>query len=157
MQTIIRPLLSQELPAASTLVQRVFDQFEAPDYPAEGIATFHRFTTPEAMHKRLQNNAMQIWGAFRDEQLLGVLATRDGTHISLLFVETAFHRQGIARMLFDAFRSTCRIDSPHRPITVNSSPYAVGIYLRLGFAATDCECLRDGIRFTPMEYLPTVK
>lgn len=154
MQTIVRPLLAHELPAASALVQQVFDQFEAPDYPAEGIATFHRFTAPEAMDERLQNNVMQIWGAFRGDRLLGVLATRDSTHISLLFVEAAFHRQGIARMLFDVFRTACLSDAARCPITVNSSPYAVGVYLRLGVAPTAPECIQDGIRFTPMEYRP---
>ena len=37
-------------------------------------------------------------------------------------------------------------------ITVNSSPYAVEAYRRLGFVDVDNEKLLDGIRFTPMIY-----
>jgi len=36
-------------------------------------------------------------------------------------------------------------------MTVNSSPYAVDIYRRLGFHAISEEQLTDGIRFTPMK------
>ncbi|WP_460645598.1 GNAT family N-acetyltransferase [Lacrimispora brassicae] len=37
-------------------------------------------------------------------------------------------------------------------MTVNSSPYAVEIYHKLGFVDTDTEQLVNGIRFIPMEY-----
>ena len=35
-------------------------------------------------------------------------------------------------------------------MTVNSSPYAVGIYRKLGFKAVDDEQSVNGLRFTPM-------
>ena len=37
-------------------------------------------------------------------------------------------------------------------MTVNSSPFAVEIYQKLGFHALSGEQLADGIRFTPMKY-----
>ena len=58
-----------------------------------------------------------------------------------------------ARALFSAVRDFCRTDPAVSRITVNSSPYAVEIYRRLGFTATDAERVTDGIRFTPMTYL----
>ncbi|MDN5360294.1 MAG: hypothetical protein PWQ84_1357, partial [Thermotogaceae bacterium] len=36
-------------------------------------------------------------------------------------------------------------------LTVNSSPYAVGFYHKMGFKDTDNELEKDGIRFVPME------
>lgn len=68
-------------------------------------------------------------------------------------VEKACHRQGIARALFSTLRDHCRTAPDTPRITVNSSPYAVGAYRRLGFRATGDERTVDGIRFTPMEYL----
>ena len=65
----------------------------------------------------------------------------------------ASHRQGIARALFSALRDHCRTAPDTPRITVNSSPYAVEAYRRLGFRATGGERTVDGIRFTPMEYL----
>ena len=75
------------------------------------------------------------------------------SHLCLLFVEKACHRQGIARALFSALRDHCRTAPDTPRITVNSSPYAVGAYRRLGFRTTGDERTVDGIRFTPMEYL----
>ncbi len=51
-------------------------------------------------------------------------------------------------MLFE----TMRADDDGDVFTVNSSPYAVEIYRRLGFAPTDHEQITNGIRYTPMKY-----
>lgn len=88
-------------------------------------------------------------------QLAGVIATRGADHISLLFVRKENHRQGIARTLFDRVVMECRDQNGVNRITVNSSPYAVEVYHRLGFVDTDTEKTINGIRFTPMEYLIT--
>ena len=37
-------------------------------------------------------------------------------------------------------------------ITVNSSPYAVPVYHKLGFVDTDVGQISDGMRYTPMKY-----
>lgn len=151
--TNIRPLREAEIPAASTLVRRVFAEFEAPDYAQEGIDVFHRFIAPEALTEQFRTGALKLWGAFRQDTLAGVAAVRNRSHISLLFVDASCHRQGIARALFNVVRDFCRTDPAISRITVNSSPYAVEIYRRLGFFATDAERVTDGIRFTPMTYL----
>ena len=144
--TDIRPLREAEIRAASALVRRVFAEFEAPDYAQEGIDVFHRFIAPEALTEQFRTGALMLWGAFRQDTLAGVAAVRNRSHISLLFVDASCHRQGIAR-------DFCRTDPAVSRITVNSSPYAVEIYRRLGFTATDAERVTDGIRFTPMTYL----
>lgn len=153
MSISIRPLKVEEVPAASALVWRVFAEFEAPQYIPEGIDTFRRFVAPATMAAQLHNGNMQLWGAFRDGQPAGVAALTRRNHICLLFVEKPFHRQGIARSLFCVLRDFCGTDPEIDRITVNSSPYAVEVYHRLGFRATDRELTVDGIRFTPMEYL----
>lgn len=136
--SIIEP---EHLAQALALVNRVFLQFEAPDYPPEGVATFQAF-----LHDEAAVSALTFYGAFVDDQLVGVLATRGNSHIALFFVEPCFQRQGIGRALFVAARDACRADV----MTVHSSPYAVEIYRRLGFHALSGEQQNDGIRFTPM-------
>jgi len=44
----------------------------------------------------------------------------------------------------------------HEKITVNSSPYAVKIYEKLGFVPDGNEQMVDGIRFTPMTYMKKI-
>ena len=102
--------------------------------------------------EQFRTGALMLWGAFRQDTLAGVAAVRNRSHISLLFVDASCHRQGIARALFNAVRDFCRTDPAVSRITVNSSPYAVEIYRRLGFTATDAERVTDGIRFTPDVY-----
>lgn len=149
----IRPLDAGELPAVSALVWRVFAEFEAPEYSPDGIDTFRRFIAPETMAAQLRNGTLQVWGAFRNKHLAGIAALGRRNHICLMFVEKPFHRQGIARSLFSVLRDFCGTDPAIRRMTVNSSPYAVEAYRRLGFRATDGELTVDGIRFTPMEYI----
>ena len=139
----IAPIDPQNLAQALALVDRVFLQFEAPDYTPEGIQTFHAFLhDPDAVC------ALTFYGAYVEDQLVGVLATRGSSHIALFFVEPCFQRQGIGRALFLAAQSASLSDV----MTVNSSPYAVEIYRRLGFHALSEEQQTDGIRFTPMKY-----
>ncbi len=138
----------ENLAQALALVERVFMQFEAPDYPAEGIHTFHSFLhNPEAVA------ALVFYGTYVEDQLVGVLATRGNSHVALFFVEPCYQRQGVGRALFSAALDACLADE----MTVNSSPFAVEIYKKLGFHALSEEQLADGIRFTPMKYVRKVR
>ena len=132
----------ENLAQALALVERVFMQFEAPDYQPEGVLTFRTFLhDPDAV------SALVFYGAYVEDQLVGVLATRGSSHIALFFVDAAHQNRGIGRALFSAAWNACRADG----MTVNSSPYAVEIYRRLGFEPVSGEQLRDGIRYTPMQ------
>lgn len=137
----IRRLAKQELAAAASLAWRVFLQFEAYEYTEEGIEEFQAFIQDHEQWKKLL-----VYGAFEQQKLIGMLAMREN-HISLLFVEKEYHRNGIAKALFHHMQSL----EQHQSITVNSSPYAVDAYQHLGFQAIEKEQLLNGIRFTPMK------
>lgn len=145
----IRELQPEEIEPAMALVWQVFSEFEAPVYDAEGVEEFRSFIRVENIASKMQTGEMRLFGAFLDGVLRGVLAERGAGHISLLFVQKEFHRQGVSRALFEHYAQLCRrADVAH--ITVNSSPYAVEIYRRLGFEETASEQMQNGIRFTPM-------
>ena len=137
----IKKLREPELPAAMDLCWRVFQEFEAPDYAPEGVEAFHAYIADTEQVKHLTG-----FGAWEGQHLLRVLAA-EGSHIALLFVDPAFHRQGIGRKLFQAYRAA----GGWGRVTVHSSPYAVEVYRYLGFSPTAEEQLSpDGIRYTPM-------
>jgi predicted GNAT family N-acyltransferase len=73
-------------------------------------------------------------------------------HICLLFVKKEFPRRGIAKRLFYTVLVRCKSEKSINTITVNSSPYAVEVYHRLGFVDTEKEQTVNGMRFTPMIY-----
>lgn len=141
----IRQIKQEEREDALRLVQDVFMKFEAPEYDEKGV---HHFLT--FIHDEEQTMALEMYGAFIGGTVIGVLAMRkQGTHVSLFFVDEAYHRQGIGRALFEYMLRT----NNQKKITVNAAPYALKIYEKLGFVATDMEKTEDGIRYTPMKYI----
>ena len=137
----IRRIQEPELPAAMDLCWRVFLEFEAPDYPPEGVETFHDYLVNTEQEKTLT-----VFEAWEDAGLLGVLAA-EGSHIALFFVDPTFHRRGIGRQLFRAYLA----EGGWGRVTVHSAPGAVEVYRHLGFSPTAGEQLSpDGIRYVPM-------
>jgi len=85
-----------------------------------------------------------MYGAFVQEELVGVMATRsEGTHIALFFVERKYQRQGIGKQLFQIVKAKCHSNK----MTVYSSPYAVEIYHKLGFQDINIEQVDKGLRW----------
>ena len=140
---LIRKIGQEEVENALLLVWQVFQEYEAPDYTEDGVRAFYK-----SVHDEEYVSALDWYGAFVEEKLVGVIAVRNaGAHIALFFVDGEYHRQGIGKRLFQAVRIQCR----SAKMTVNSSPYAVPIYHALGFRSTDSEQVVNGLRFTPME------
>lgn len=145
----IRKLKPFERGAAMDLAWRVFQRFEAPEYGPEGIRTFRAY-----LEDRAAVSELTVYGAFDGRTLMGMLAVQEnGPHIVLFFVDPVWHRKGVGKALFRRFLT----DSGPRQVSVNSSPYAVDIYRRLGFFPTAPEQCTDGIRYTPMAYDPAGK
>lgn len=147
----IEPILSDNVELVSNLVWEVFYEFVAPGYSPEGIETFRQFIQPERLAGSVKSGSLFILGCFDEDKLAGVIAIRDFSHISLLFVDKAFHCRGIARELFNKAVGHC-LQENHRlkEISVNSSPYARPIYNRIGFKAKGEQTTTDGITYIPM-------
>lgn len=138
----IREIRQEEVEKALCLVWKVFQEYEAPDYTKEGVEEFYK-----SIHDENYLSKLCWYGAFVQEELVGIIATRnEGTHIALFFVEGKYHRQGIGKRLCQTVQSV----NNSNKMTVNSSPYAVPIYHKLGFKDTDTEQVVNGLRFTPM-------
>ena len=137
----------------SSLVWNVFSEFEAPDYKQEGIDEFRKFILPEQIKANRDAGKLFIICCKENNEIVGAIAIRGNRHISLLFVNKKYHRKGIARNLFENAAEVCCKANPNlKDITVNSSPYAVVIYEKLGFERTDVEQEINGIRFIPMNF-----
>jgi len=149
----IRKLESSDLPEALHLVWQTFQEFEAPDYSAEGVKEFHDFIASDSIKNLLSKSELFIWGAFDHEKIIGVIASRPPCHITLLFVDKNYHRKGVARTLHNTIIDHYKMKSEHLEMTVNSSPYAVEAYRRLGFTETNTEQVVNGIRFIPMKHI----
>jgi ribosomal protein S18 acetylase RimI-like enzyme len=138
--------------AVSEMVWEVFCEFEAPDFSDKGINTFKEFIDPENLLAHIKENNFKICCCFDRDLLVGVLALREITHISLLFVRKSHHRRGIAKKLLEmAIEDIFELNPAAQELTVNSSPYAVEIYKKFGFISTDVMQEKDGLTFMPMK------
>ncbi len=131
-----------ELQVVLGLVERVFNEFEKPDYSDEGF----KFANFESISKGLKNN-LEIYVAKVGEKIVGMICVRDKSHIALLFVDKDYHHQGIAKNLVEHIK----VLNKNKVLTVNSSPYAIKFYQKIGFVAESEMQEIDGIKFVPMK------
>lgn len=149
---VIEPIRPDEAEAVSRMIEDVFDRFVGPGYSDEGKTTFKQFIVPGEMTQRLTNGNFMLT-AKDGERVMGVIEMKALNHISLFFVDPEYQRQGVARRLWETVLRRClQLRAGGAGFTVNSSPYAVPIYQKLGFAITGPEQVINGIRFTPMIY-----
>ena len=136
------------LDKALELTWNTFLDYEAPDYSNEGIEEFRKSIYDVEWLK-----AREFYGAYEDDNLLGLIATKDKSHIALFFVEGKYHRRGIGRKLFEKVYE----ENDKDYFTVNSSPYAKEVYEHLGFECTDdMQCI-NGLKFYPMKLKRLIK
>ncbi|MDC7226399.1 MAG: GNAT family N-acetyltransferase [Spirochaetales bacterium] len=152
MELHISELSHSEIGDYCALVREVFDEFVAPDYPEDGNRTFYEFMSKEKVHERMHTGALTI-AAKSGGGLVGACAFRDLSHLSTFFVKKEFQGRGVGRMMLAYGLRKIRAEYPDvETVTVNSSPFAVAVYKRLGFRASADRQQKDGIIFYPMEY-----
>lgn len=137
---------------AIKLILEVFMEFEAPEYSDEGIKTFTDYVMSDETRQILLYGSNIFLGCYHKKKLIGIVAFRNDSHVSLLFVDKNYHRKGIATQLMKKAVNISKRKGV-REITLNSSPYAVPFYHRFGFVDTDMQLLTDGIKYTPMKYI----
>lgn len=131
----------------SKLVLCVFNKYVAPGFSPSGRQIFEGFVQPGAILERLEAGKSFNLVATENKQIVGIIEVRDGNHIALLFVDDCYHKAGIAKKLV-----TLAIERvEHDEITVHSSPYALEIYIKMGFQQLEKEQESDGIRYIPMK------
>jgi GNAT superfamily N-acetyltransferase len=146
----LRSMQSGEETKVNELIARVFNQYIAPNFSAEGCAEFMKYIHPNDIRRRSQLNHFVIL-AISEEEILGVTEIRDYDHISLLFVDGGHQGKGIGRALLDQALEISKKNKPDlEEISVNASPNSILIYQHMGFKPTSSEQIKNGVRYTPM-------
>lgn len=148
---LIRTINENEWEEAMNLAWDTFILYEAPEYTKEGITSFRNFVRDPILKTLFIEGKYSVLAAFNNNIIVGIIGVRNETHISLLFVDSEYHKKGIARRLVEKTFERTYEKYGKREMTVNSSPYAVGFYHKMGFVDTDIEQTTDGIRYTPMK------
>ena len=135
---------------AMNMIWKTFLKFEGSDYSPEGIRNFLDFITDEDLFHSFIQGRYLMMVATEGEQIIGAASVRDGNHLSLLFVDERYHRQGVGKRLMDCFCEFLKKEAGEQIMTLKAAPCAVGFYEKLGFKATGPEERYSGIRVTPM-------
>ena len=138
----IRKVKKEELKDTMDLAWNVFLKFEAPDYSEEGIEEFR-----SSIYDLEFVSKLEIYGAFEEDKIIGMIATRDMNHIAMYFVDEKYQGQGIGRKLYD---TVCEVNTDNF-FTANASPYAKEIYEHMGFECPQGMQQVNGIKFYPMK------
>ena len=150
----IRNAYRDEWEDAMSLAWRTFLRFEADVYSPEGVRNFENFITDSTLYRMFVVGSYQMFVAPEGKKIVGMITLRDTTHISLLFVDEKYHRQGIGRALMQYLSNYLLTEVQASRVTVNSSPYGVEFYHKLGFRDLRPQEKRNGITCTPMEFVP---
>lgn len=149
----VRSAYRNEWQDAMALAWKTFLRFEADVYSPEGVRNFENFISDSTLYRMFVMGTYQLFVALDHNKIVGMITLRDSTHISLLFVDEAYHRHGIGRALIKYLTDYLVAEVGADRVTVNSSPYGVAFYHKLGFRDIRPEVVRDGIIFTPMEFI----
>lgn len=149
---MVKEVESKDLKQALELVNSVFSEFVAVEYSEQGKNTFENYLKNkyEEISLDLKSGDKKIWAYYEKGEILGVISTRETSHISLLFVDKKHHKKGIAKQMLNFLLEELKKYPNIDKITVHSSPYAVGVYEHLGFVQTGIKQEKDGIIFVPM-------
>ena len=146
---LIRPLVNQDIPALAGLLRELACEYIVHESTLEGASTF-----------LAENDEMGVRGflarghvyhvAVIDGELAGFVAVRDRSHLFHLFVGKRWHRQGLARALWNTARAAAVGAGGDGVFTVNSSNFAVPVYESFGFVrVAPTQCVK-GLYFNPM-------
>ncbi|RZS58428.1 ribosomal protein S18 acetylase RimI-like enzyme [Sphaerotilus mobilis] len=147
----IRPAAPQDAPEISQLISSVAHFFTL-DPSGKGAERFMVSIGAEAIGGYIRSPDFYYVVATRGATLAGVAALRDGRHLFHLFVAPEFQKHGLARKLWLALKS--RAARGVEVFTVNSTPFAVLVYERLGFVVAGPKVETNGIAFVPMTLSP---
>ncbi len=132
------------------MVWETFLKFEGNDYTEEGIKSFRDFITDKGLYESFLRGKYHVMVALDGHRIIGMASVRNYNHLSLLFVDEAYHRKNVGSMLIKEMSAYLKSEG-ERYISVKAAPYAVQFYKKLGFRAVRPEEEYDGIRVTLME------
>jgi len=142
---IIRPARLKEVRPALAFAQKIFQQFVRPDADVTGIGD------KEENIRQYETGQWLMFLALDQGRIVGMVCERDGCHIRKLYVDEAYHRQGIATTLMNVIVTAMK-EQGAAQITLASSDHALPFYTRYGFVATGLRQNNNGLIFTPMAY-----
>lgn len=146
----IRWARENEWAPAMKMIWSTFLQYDGQDYTEEGIRNFFDFITDDDLYRAFLRGEYQVMVALSQGSVIGAGSLRNRNHLSLLFVDGAYHRRGVGRAILMRLCEYLEHEMGERYISLKAAPYAVDFYRKLGFRTVRPETEYSGIRVTEM-------
>lgn len=146
----IRWAHENEWAPAMKMIWRTFLEYDGKDYTQEGIRSFFEFITDDDLYVSFLKGKYQMMVALADGEVIGAGSIRSRNHLSLLFVDGAYHRRGIGSAIMAKLFDYLEREAGERYMSLKAAPYAVDFYRKLGFTTVRPEEEYSGIRVTSM-------
>lgn len=146
----IRWARESEWAPAMKMIWRTFLQYDGKDYTQEGIRSFFDFITDEDLHTAFLRGEYQMMVALAEDRIIGAGSLRNRNHLSLLFVDGAYHHMGVGSTILIRLCDYLEREMGERYMSLKAAPYAVDFYRKYGFRTVRPEEEHSGIRVTAM-------
>jgi len=146
----IRLAVIADAPAISALVGALTREFILPELTKEGADRLLGEMDTASIRKYIASG-YRYHVAEEGREIIGIIAIKENSHLSQLFVSKNFQRRGIARTLWEVAKAANLAGGNPGRFTVNASLAAVGVYEKLGFVKQSEPISKSGIIYVPMK------
>ena len=146
----IREASPNDAPAISQLLIYLSEKFISGTLTDEGKSNLVASMSPEAISSYI-DRGYDYKVAEEAGKVVGVVATRDDSHLYHLFVHESLQGTGLARKLWELAKSDCVARSGTEIFTVNSSLNAQEVYKSWGFVPLGGVRETGGVKDIPMK------
>ena len=145
----IRLAQASDAPDISRLISQL-TRFFTVDPKGVGAESFLSGLEPSSISRLVTAPNFRYYVGLQREEMVGVVAIRDNSHLFQLFVIESLHSQGKGTLLWHhAKAAAIHAGNPGR-FTVNSTVFGVPVYETFGFKAVGPKTETKGIAFVPM-------
>jgi ribosomal protein S18 acetylase RimI-like enzyme len=109
---------------------------------------FEEELSKESFEKRILSMEYEHFIYVQENEIVGFIAIKDKNRLFHLFVDSKYHKKGIAKALWDNIKEQYDVSN----MSVNSSRYAIKIYESFGFKINGEQSEYLGLTYQPMVY-----
>ncbi|WP_428025141.1 GNAT family N-acetyltransferase [Arcobacter sp.] len=125
---------------SNSLLGFIFEK-DAPKWFVDEISS-------KAFKERILDKTYEQFVYIIDKKIVGLLTIKDKNQIFHLFVDSNYHKKGIAKKFWEFTKMTYNTEN----MKVNASLYAIKVYESFGFVKQGEEKLFQELKYQPMVY-----
>ncbi|WNJ19993.1 GNAT family N-acetyltransferase [Pontibacter sp. G13] len=145
----IRPANEFDCAEISQMIRLSAEESLYPAFGDGGIQAFEQGISPAAIRIcLLEGYAYYVAQQF--DEIVGVVAVRDRTHLFHLFVHPKVQGNGLGARLMEYAFDEVGTNYSFRSVTVNSSTGAISFYRKNGFLPDGDMQIKQGVPYLPM-------